>query len=94
LAAAHPATIVAAFVAAPLTSLSPVIGAGHVTAFVQAYFRPPRVRDFEKVSEEIPRFGRWWRNRLLRVFLAFILPTLGSALGTWLGGARILRDLF
>jgi pheromone shutdown-related protein TraB len=94
LAAAHPMTVLAAFVAAPLTSLSPVIGAGYVTAFVQAYFRPPRVRDFQTVSEEILELRRWWSNRLLRVFLAFILPTLGSIVGTYVGGARILRDLF
>ncbi len=87
-------TILAAFVAAPITSLSPVIGAGYVTAFVQAYFRPPRVRDFQHVSEEIPRFRSWWRNRLLRVFLAFFFPTLGSILGTYVGGAQIIRNLF
>ena len=72
----------------------PVIGAGYVTAFVQAYLCPPRVRDFETVSEEILQLPRWWKNRLLRVFLAFILPTLGSVIGTYVGGARIARDLF
>jgi pheromone shutdown-related protein TraB len=94
LAAAHPVTILAAFLAAPITSLSPVIGAGYVTAFVQAYFRPPRVRDFQTVSEEVFEFGAWWRNRLLKVFLAFLLPTLGSIVGTYVGGAQILRNLF
>jgi len=93
LAAAHPATVVAGFLAAPVTSLSPLIGAGHVTALVQAYFRPPRVRDFQNVAEELPRLGAWWRNRLLRVFLAFVLPTLGAIVGVYLGSARILRDL-
>ena len=33
---AHPITIVAAFFTAPVTTLSPVIGAGHVVALVQA----------------------------------------------------------
>ena len=94
LAAAHPLTILAAFVAAPITSLSPVIGAGYVTAFVQAYFRPPRVRDFQAVSEDVFVFGAWWRNRLLKVFLAFLLPTLGSIVGTYVGGAQIIRNLF
>jgi pheromone shutdown-related protein TraB len=94
LAAAHPLTVLAAFLAAPVTSLSPVIGAGYVTALVQAYLRPPRVRDFQVVSEEILELRSWWRNRLLRVFLAFLMPTLGSVIGTWVGGARILRDLF
>lgn len=94
LAAGHPATIVAAFVAAPITTLSPFLGAGYVTALVQAYFRPPRVHDIQSVADEVTQFGAWWRNRLLRVFLAFILPTIGAIVGTYIGGARILQDLF
>ena len=94
IALAHPLTIVAAFVGAPITSLTPVIGAGYVTAAVQAWMQPPLVRDFQTLSEDASRFRRWWSNRLLKVLLAFVLPTLGSLLGTGLGGARILRDLF
>lgn len=40
LAFAHPATIVSAFAAAPITSLTPVIGAGYVCAFVQVMACP------------------------------------------------------
>ncbi len=91
---AHPGTILAAFVAAPITSLSPLIGAGYVTAFVQAYLRPPRVRDFHDVAEDAAHPSAWWRNRLLKVFLAFLLPSLGSVLGTFVGGYKILSNLF
>jgi hypothetical protein len=28
------------------------------------------------------------------VFLAFLLPTLGSIIGTYVGGAQIIRNLF
>ncbi|HXV59843.1 MAG TPA: TraB/GumN family protein, partial [Vicinamibacteria bacterium] len=45
IALAHPLTIVAAFVSAPITSLTPVIGAAYVTAFVQAYVQPPVVKE-------------------------------------------------
>ncbi len=93
-ALAHPLTIAAAFLGAPITSLTPVIGAGYVTAAVQAWMQPPLVRDFQSLSEDAAHFRRWWSNRLLKVLLAFVLPTLGSLLGTGLGGARILRDLF
>ncbi len=94
IALAHPWTILAAFLAAPWTSLTPVIGAGYVTAFVQAWLRPPRVADFETLAEDASRFGRWWRNRVLKVLLAFLLPGLGSVIGTYVGGARILAALF
>jgi len=93
LAWAHPLTIVAAFIAAPLTSLSPLIGAGYVVAFVQAYLQPPRVSDIQNVTTAAGKFSGWWKNRLLRVLLAFVLSTLGSAIGTWLGGAKIVRSL-
>jgi pheromone shutdown-related protein TraB len=94
LAMAHPLTIITAFVSAPFTSLTPVIGVGYVTAFVQAYFQPPLVRDFQTVAEDIAVPSRWWKSRLLRVFLAFLLPTIGSIIGTWVGGTRIVSNLF
>ena len=94
LALAHPLTILAAVVAAPITSLIPVIGAGYVTAFVQAWVCPPRVRDLQTVADEATQLRSWWRNRLLRVLLAFVLPTLGSIIGTYLGGYKILSNLF
>ncbi len=94
IALAHPATIVSAFVAAPITSLTPVIGAGYVTAFVQSYLRPPLVRELRRVSEDATSARGWWRNRLLRIFLVFVFTTLGSIIGTAVGGAEILTNLF
>lgn len=93
-AMAHPLTVLAAFFAAPLTSLTPVIGAGYVTALVQAYFRPPTVRELHTVADDIRSLRKWWENRLLRIFLAFVLPSLGSLLGTWIGGYEIVSNLF
>ena len=94
LAMAHPFTVITAFVAAPFTSLTPVIGVGYVTAFVQAYLQPPLVREFQTVAEDIAVLRKWWKSRLLRVFLAFLLPTIGSIIGTWVGGTRIVSNLF
>jgi pheromone shutdown-related protein TraB len=93
-ALAHPLTILTAFVAAPLTSLTPVIGAGYVTAFVQAYLCPPSVRELHSVADDIRITQQWWRNRVLRIFLAFILPGIGSMIGTWIGGVEIFSNLF
>ena len=94
LALAHPFTILGAFAAAPVTSLTPVIGAGYVTAFLQVMLRPPVVLEFETVLEDMGTFTGWWRNRLLRVFLAFLLPGFGSMIGTWIGGVEIISNLF
>ncbi|HEY6437488.1 MAG TPA: TraB/GumN family protein [Ignavibacteriaceae bacterium] len=94
IAIAHPLTILTAFFAAPITSLSPLIGAGYVAAFVQAYFQPPLVKDFQSVSENARKFSMWWKNKLLKVLLVFILASLGSALGTWVGLAEIVKNVF
>ncbi|WP_035275915.1 TraB/GumN family protein [Desulfogranum japonicum] len=93
-ALAHPATIFSAFAAAPITSLTPVIGAGYVCAFVQILTQPPVVREFEEVGQDISKFSGWWKNKLLRVFLVFFLTGLGSSIGTWVGGYRIVSNLF
>jgi len=93
IALAHPATIVSAFAAAPVTSLSPLIGAGYVCALVQVMTCPPIVREFEAASQDIGAFTGWWRNKLLRIFLVFLLTTFGSSLGTWIGGYRIFNTL-
>jgi pheromone shutdown-related protein TraB len=94
LALAHPFTTIGAFTAAPITSLTPVIGAGYVTAFIQVMTRPPVVREFESVGDDISSFTGWWKNKLLRVFLVFFFTGFGSAIGTWVGGYEIFKNLF
>ncbi|MFN2355074.1 MAG: TraB/GumN family protein [Desulfopila sp.] len=93
LAMAHPLTTIGAFAAAPVTSLTPVIGAGYVTAFIQVMTCPPVVKEFETVADDMSHLTMWWKNKLLRVFLVFILTGLGSALGTWIGGYEIVKNL-
>lgn len=93
IALSHPATILTAFLAAPLTSLTPVIGAGYVCAFIQAMMRPPLVREFENAMTDMATVQGWWRNNLLKVFLAFLLPGIGSMIGTWVGGYEIISNL-
>lgn len=93
LALGHPLTILTAFIAAPITSLNPTIGAGFVTGLVQAFVAPPQVIDMERVAEDIAGLSGWWRNRLTRVLLVFFLSSLGSAAGT-LVAFGWLKDLF
>ncbi|CAG36406.1 TraB/GumN family protein [Desulfotalea psychrophila] len=93
LALGHPLTTLAAFLAAPITSLTPVIGAGYVTAFVQVMLRPPVVGEFESAGRDVAKMSGWWKNKLLRVFLIFFLTGLGSAVGTWVGGYEIVKNL-
>jgi len=93
LAAAHPLTLITAFLAAPLTSLNPTIGAGLVTGAVELYLRRPRVGDFGRLRQDTASLKGWWRNRVSRLFLVFLFSTLGSAIGTYIAGFRILERL-
>ncbi len=90
----HPYAIISVFFAAPLTSLTPLIGAGYVAAFVQSYFKPPVVLEIQNVSEDINKLSLWWKNKLLRILLVFILSGLGSVLGTYVGAYKIFTNLF
>ncbi|MGY4877017.1 TraB/GumN family protein [Vreelandella aquamarina] len=93
-ALAHPVTVIATFFAAPLTSLNPTIGAGFVAAGVELFMRKPKVRDFSTLRHDVTQLKGWWKNRVSRTLLVFILATLGSAAGTWIAGFRIAGTLF
>ncbi len=93
LATAHPLTILVAFIAAPLTSLNPMIGAGIVAAGAEIYFRKPKVSDFTTLRSEVTKIKGWWQNRVARSLLVFLFSTLGSAIGTYVAGFRIVEKL-
>jgi len=93
LALAHPITILTAFVAAPITSLNPTIGAGMVTAAVETGVRRPKVEDFSRLRADTTHLRGWWANRVTRILLVFLFSTLGSAAGTYLAGFRIFERL-
>ena len=93
LAFAHPLSILTAFVAAPITSLNPTIGAGMVVGIVESFLRKPRVSDFEALRTDMASLGMWWKNRVVRVFLIFFFANLGSAAGTFLAGTSIVHQI-
>ena len=92
LAAGHPVTIVVAFLSAPITSLCPFIGCGFVTAIVQAFVCKPKVRDMETLQDDVT-FTGFYKNRILRILLIFILSSLGSSVATFISGADIIGSL-
>src|SRR5688572_1285661 len=89
LSLAHPLVVLSSFAVAPITALSPVLGAGHVLALLQAYLVPPMVREFEHMSDDFASPLRWWQNRLLRIFLVFLLTTFGALAGNYVGLAEM-----
>ena len=94
LALAHPVSVMAAFLAAPLTSLNPTIGAGMVVGLVESYLRKPKVSDFERLREDIASLPMWWKNGVVRVLLIFFFANVGSVIGTYVAGASIIQQVF
>lgn len=93
IAGGHVLTVLTAFIAAPLTSLNPTIGAGVVTAAAEVYLRKPRVGDFGNLRKDTTHLKGWRRNRVARTLMVFVMSTLGSVVGTYLAGFRILERL-
>lgn len=93
-ALAHPLTVVATALASPLTALNPLIGVGIVAAGVETWIRKPSVGDFANLRRDVTSLRGWWRNRVARIFLVFLFSTLGSSIGTYVAGFRIIGQLF
>ena len=82
-ALANPITIVVAFIAAPLTSLNPMLAAGWFAGLSEARIREPRVKDFESLSK-IEGITGFWKNRVTRILLIVVFSNLGSTIGTFI----------
>jgi pheromone shutdown-related protein TraB len=93
IALGHPLTVVSSIVAAPLTSLNPMIAAGWVSGLVEAFSRKPRVRDFESLSEDIISVRGFWRNKVTRILLVVVFTNLGSAVGTFVAIPMMVKLL-
>jgi pheromone shutdown-related protein TraB len=93
LALAHPLTILATFVCAPLTSLNPMIAAGWVAGLVQVWVKKPTVADLEGLPEALTSIRGFWSNPVSKILLVVVLANLGSSLGTFISGGWIAARL-
>jgi pheromone shutdown-related protein TraB len=93
IALAHPATIISSILAAPLTSLNPMIAAGWVSGLVEAFSRKPKVKDLEQLPEDILSVRGFWKNNVTRILLVVVFTNLGSSLGTFIAFPIIVKVL-
>ncbi len=89
----HPLTIISSVLAAPLTSLNPMIAAGWVSGLVEALSRKPKVKDFESLSDDILSVKGFWRNKVTRILLVVVFTNLGSSLGTFIALPMMMKYL-
>ncbi len=93
LAAGHPLSILAAAIAAPLKPFRLAVPAGTFSGLVQVSLRKPAYADFLALRDDVTTLRGWYRNRVAHVLVVFMLTSLGSALGLWVAGARIVGAL-
>jgi pheromone shutdown-related protein TraB len=91
IALAHPVTIISAIVAAPLTSLNPMIAAGWVSGLVEAFIRKPKVKDFQSLSEDISTVKGFWKNAVTRTLMVVVFTNIGSSVGTFIALPMMLK---
>ncbi len=93
LAFAHPMAILSAFLAAPFTSLHPMIAAGWVSGLVEAFSRKPKVIDFENLSDDILTIKGFWKNNITRILLVVVFTNIGSSIGTFVAIPLMVKSL-
>ena len=93
IALAHPLTILSSVLAAPLTSLNPMIAAGWVSGLVEAFSRKPKVKDFERLPEDIISVRGFWKNKITRILLVVVFTNIGSSLGTFVAIPLMVKVL-
>lgn len=91
LAVAHPLSILTAFLAAPISSLNPLIAAGWFAGLVEVLIRKPSVKEFENLADDVLNLKGFWKNKVTRTLLVVVLANLGSVLGTMVSGTDIVR---
>ena len=82
-ALAHPLTILTAVIASPITSLNPMIAAEWVAGLVQVFLVKLKVKDFQRLPEDIVSVKGFWKNKITRILLIVVLTNLGSSLGAF-----------
>jgi pheromone shutdown-related protein TraB len=92
-ALAHPYTIISSVLAAPLTSLNPMIAAGWVSGLVEAFSRKPKVKDLESLHDDILTVKGFWKNNITRILLVVVFTNFGSMLGTMVAVPLMLKVL-
>ena len=94
LALGHPLTILTSLVAAPITTLNPLLASGWFAGLTEAALRKPTVRDLSSIPEDILSIKGFFHNRFLRILLVVVLSNLGSSAGTLIAGMDMIRNLF
>jgi pheromone shutdown-related protein TraB len=94
IAGGHPLSVLTAAIMGPLKPFRPPgLSSGVFSGMVEAWLRKPRVGDFQSLRRDLLHASGWWRNRVARTLLVFMLTNLGTIAGEYLAGIRIFSRL-
>jgi pheromone shutdown-related protein TraB len=93
LGGAHPLSVLAALVSAPLTVLHPALASGMFSAGTELYLRKPTVADFDSLKTDLNETSGWWRNRVSRILLIFMLTNFLTMIGAWATGLKFFKAI-
>lgn len=93
LAGGHPLSVLVGAAVAPFKPIR-ILPPGAFAAMVELLVRRPRVADFEALKGDLVHWRGWWRNRVARTLLLFMLVNLGAMAGEYIATFRILRAVF
>lgn len=85
----HPLSILTSFIAAPITTLHPMLAAGWFAGLTEAWVRRPTVKDFESLPTDTNTLKGFWRNPVTKILLVIALSNIGSALGMFISSGWI-----
>ncbi len=94
IALAHPLTVLATFLGAPIGTLSPTLGVGMFAGAAELWLRKPQMGDFARLRQDLAETRGWWRNKVARIFLIFFLTSIGGALGNYLTLPQLIGQFF
>lgn len=93
LARGHILSILTAFVAAPITTLHPLLAAGWFAGLTEASVKTPVVKDFQGLSS-LKTTDDFFGNRVIRVLMVAALANVGAMVGFFVGGTELMRRFF
>jgi pheromone shutdown-related protein TraB len=90
----HPIAILTAFIAAPISSLSPLLAAGWFAGFAQLWASKPTVNDVASMGEDILSFKKAFKNKALKVLWVTMSANIFSSIATFIAASSIIETLW
>ncbi|MDD5712195.1 MAG: TraB/GumN family protein [Smithellaceae bacterium] len=87
---AHPFTIIASALSAPIATLHPLIATGWVAGLTEATMRKPQVKDFLDLKDDIGTLKGFFHNKITRILLRVAFVNLTTSVGTFVALGKLL----